>query len=216
MSKEKSSPDKPTELDLKVRGQKIKIGWVVLAFSVIEVGILVYSVDYLGIGSEKLMFESSTTNNHDGALEATTMSDEDENAAIDSGVIQVILFAIPFMLVTNVLVLIAILRDNVWLLLPWMVLHCVVIAFLALGAAILSAHGRGILGSISLLGAIFFLLCWKGLRQLFMKMVDRQLKDQCDEDEVEQDEESMDIRHRHEQIFFGSKDRKFYHKVTEG
>ena len=46
------------------------------------------------------------------------------------------------MLVTNVLVIVAIARDNVWLLLPWMVLHCIVIAFLALGAAILSAHGQ--------------------------------------------------------------------------
>ena len=80
------------------------------------------------------------------------INEEAEDAAIDSGIIEVILFAIPFMLLTNVLVLIAIVRDNVWLLLPWMVLHCVVIAFLALGAAILSAHGRGIIGSISLLG----------------------------------------------------------------
>ncbi len=46
------------------------------------------------------------------------------------------------MLVTDLLVLVSIARDNVWLLLPWMVLHCVVIAFLALGAAILTAHDR--------------------------------------------------------------------------
>ena len=78
--------------------------------------------------------------------------EEAEAAAIDSGLIEVILFAIPFMLLTNLLVVIAIFKDNVWLLLPWMVLHCVVIAFLALGAAILTAHGRGILGSLSLLG----------------------------------------------------------------
>ena len=56
------------------------------------------------------------------------------------------------MLLTNLLVVIAIIKDNVWLLLPWMVLHCVVIAFLALGAVILSVHGRGVVGSISLLG----------------------------------------------------------------
>ena len=80
------------------------------------------------------------------------MNEGTEDAAIDSGIIEVILFAIPFMLFTNVLVLIAIVRDNVWLLLPWMVLHCVVIAFLTLGAVILSAHGRGVVGSISLLG----------------------------------------------------------------
>ena len=50
-----------------------------------------------------------------------------------AGVIEIILFTIPFMLMTNLLVLVAIAKDNVWLLLPWMVLHCVVIAFLALG-----------------------------------------------------------------------------------
>ena len=69
-----------------------------------------------------------------------------------SGVIEVILFAIPFMLITNLLVIVAIAKNNVWLLLPWMVLHCIVTAFLALGAAILSAHGRGVLGFFSLLG----------------------------------------------------------------
>ena len=37
-------------------------------------------------------------------------------------------------------------------LLPWMVLHCIVIAFLALGAAILTAHDRALLGWIALIG----------------------------------------------------------------
>ena len=139
---------------------------------------------------------------------------------MDSSIIEVILFAIPFMLVTNVLVLVAITRDNVWLLLPWMVLHCVVIAFLALGAAILSAHDKGALGFASLLSGIVFLLCWKALRQLFMKMVDRQMKER---DMLELDaakagegadldeQESIAREHRNQQIFFGSKERKFYH-----
>ena len=75
------------------------------------------------------------------------------------------------MLATNLSVIFAIARDNVWLLLPWMVLHCVVIAFLALGAAILTAHARWALGMSSLVAALIFLLCWKAIRQLFMKMV---------------------------------------------
>ena len=33
-----------------------------------------------------------------------------------------------------------------------MVLHCIVIAFLALGAAILTAHDRALLGWIALIG----------------------------------------------------------------
>jgi len=142
------------------------------------------------------------------------------------------------MLLTNLLVLVAIGRDNVWLLLPWMVLHCVVIAFLALGAAILTAHDRlaqkffaqikckmfslrrPLLGSGCLLGVVLFLLCWKALRQLFMRMVDRQLQQNGEDfgagvegtSGIEEEEETADQRVRHELIFFGSKERKFLHQ----
>lgn len=133
-----------------------------------------------------------------------------------------VLFAIPFMLLTNLLVLVAISHDNVWLLLPWMVLHCIVIAFLSLGAAILSAHGKFGLGSVSLTCGLLLLCCWKAIRQLFMKMVDRQLKHEQMGDEIphghghghgnrdgiEEDEPSHATRHRHELIFFGSKDKR--------
>ena len=126
-----------SDLDRLVRGQKAKIAFSVTCLTVIEVIIGILSIDRLSLGAKVL---------EEGESEDT------EDAAIDNGVVEVILFAIPFMLITNMLVFIAIGKDNVWLLLPWMVLHCVVIAFLALGAAILSAHGRGILGSLSLLG----------------------------------------------------------------
>ena len=47
---------------------------------------------------------------------------------------------------------------------------------------------------------------------MFMKMVDRELKMKpaAEDDEVEDEEESMDMRHRHYQIFYGCKDRKFH------
>lgn len=62
---------------------------------------------------------------------------------------------------------------------------------------------------------MIFLFSWKFLRLLFMRMVDRQLKIQSDREEYEAmangieegEEDSADIKHRHEMIFFGSKDR---------
>ena len=171
-----------TELDLLVRRKKARIGCSVVCFAVVEVAICLFSIDMLhrgeggGGGKAVLALDREGESGRRGGGGSGGAGDDEDAAAddeIDSGVIEVVLFAIPFMLATDVLVLAAIARDNVWLLLPWMVLHCIVIAFLALGAAILTAHDRYVLGTVSLLGAVFFLLCWKGLRQLFMKMVDR-------------------------------------------
>lgn len=106
-------------------------------FTLVEVVICIISIDRLTRSDLK-------------ADDTSVLSRKTEEDEIDSGIIEVVLFAQPFMLVTNILVMLAIARDNVWLLLPWMVLHCVVIAFLTLGAAILSVHSKYILGMASL------------------------------------------------------------------
>ena len=78
-----------SDLDRLVRGQKAKIAFSVTSLTIIEVIIGILSIDRLSLGAKVLQ---------DGESEDT------EDAAIDNGVVEVILFAIPFMLITNMLV----------------------------------------------------------------------------------------------------------------